>query len=386
MSQYFIYYIESSIICLIIFGIMLGHNLSTVDRSERVVKYDGALVAFMLYFVSDAFWASIIAGVVPENKFTVTLANFVNFVLMAGIVFMWFRYVAAVEEIPDRNTKKFAVQSFLPLGVSILIMIAILAVAPQLLIKPDFSVTMFYSLFQVAIPIIYIIGILFFVLRRAAVEESPDDKRIHLYVGLFPLMVVIGGLFQVLVLPETPIFCYSCAILMLIFYIQSLENRISIDPLTGLNNRGQLRRYIAQESSLFREGKKTYVMMIDVNDFKSINDTYGHAVGDRALKAISDSLKQAANSVSAPVFISRYGGDEFIFIVHSESDDVPDILSQNISEKLYETTVKSDLPCSISVAVGYDELKRSGDSFRECLERADQNCYRVKDEMKHGKK
>lgn len=383
MTQYFIYYLESSIICLIIFGIMLGHNMSTVDRSERVVKYDGAMIAFMLYFVSDAFWASIIAGIVPENKFTVTFANLMNFVLMAGITFMWFRYVVAVENIPGRNTKKFVLKSFMPLGVSILIMIAVLIVAPQLLIKPDYSVTMFYSLFQVAIPIIYIIGILFYVLRRAAAEESSDEKRLHRYIGLFPLMVVIGGLIQVLILPETPIFCYSCAVLMLIFYIQSMENRISIDPLTGLNNRGQLRRYIAQENSLFREGRRTYVMMIDVNEFKSINDTYGHAVGDRALKTISDSLKKAAGSVNAPVFISRYGGDEFVFIVHSEADDVPDVLSQNIHKKIREASESAELPCIISVAIGYDELRRGSDSFRECLERADQKCYQAKSEMKN---
>ena len=384
MTQYFIYYTESSIICLIIFGIMLGHNMLMVDKSERVVKYDHALIAFMLYFVSDAIWASIIAGIVPQNMFTVTLINFLNFVLMAGITFMWFRYVAAVEEIPGRNTKKFAFMSSLPLSLSILIVVVILVVSPRLLIKADYSVTMFYSLFQVAIPIIYIIGVLFFVLRRAAAEESSDDRRLHLYIGLFPMMVVVGGLFQVLVLPETPIFCYSCAILMLIFYIQSMESRISIDPLTGLNNRGQLRRYIAQENSLFREGKRTFVMMIDINDFKSINDTYGHAVGDLALKAISDSLKQAAGSVSAPVFISRYGGDEFIFIVHSEETDVPDALAQSIHDKVSESSQRANLPCAISAAVGYDELRRENDSFRECLERADRNCYLNKEEMKNG--
>ena len=365
MSQYFIYYIESSIICLILFGIMLTHNLRMVARSERVVKYDHALIAFMLYFVSDAIWASMIAGVVPQNMFTVTLVNFTNFVLMAGIVFMWFRYVVAVEKVPGRNTKKFAIRSFLPLGISILIMIVILAVAPQLLIQPDYTV---------------------FVLRRARNQESLDDRRMHLYVGMFPLMVVIGGLVQVLVLPETPIFCYSCAILMLILYIQSLENRISIDPLTGLNNRGQLHRYIAQENALFREGKKTYVMMIDVNDFKSVNDTYGHAMGDRALKTISDSLKQAAGSVNAPVFISRYGGDEFIFIAHSENENVPETLIRNIHEKLHEVAERAKLPFSLSVAVGYDELKRENDSFRECLERADRKCYINKDEMKKANK
>ena len=192
---------------------------------------------------------------------------------------------------------------------------------------------------------------------------------------MFPLMVVLGGMMQVLLLPETPIFCYSCAILMLIFYIQMMESRISIDPLTGLNNRGQLRKYTAQENSIFREGKRTYIMMIDVNDFKGINDTYGHAMGDKALKFISDSLKQAAGSVNAPVFIA-------IFIAHSDNEEVPEKLVRNIHKKLNEVTEKAKLPFTISVAVGYDELRRENDSFRECLERADQKCYINKGEMK----
>lgn len=381
-SQYFIYYTESSIICLVIFGIMLGHNLSNVSRSERVVKYDHALIAFMLYFISDAFWAAMIAGVVPTNRATVTFMNLANFILMALIVFMWFRYVVAVEEMPDRNSRRFIHLSSLPLNLSILVMIAILIAAPHLLINSDYTVTMFYSLFQVAIPIIYIIGILFFVLRRASDEENSVERRRHLYIGLFPLMVVFGGLIQVIFLPDTPIFCYSCAILMLIFYIQSMESQISLDPLTGLNNRGQLQRYISQSNSLFREGKRTYVMMIDANDFKSINDTYGHAVGDIALKAISDGLKHAAGSVSAPVFVARYGGDEFIFIIHSEDDDVPDILCQRIHDQIEERARKAELPCSVNVSIGYDELNRKNDSFKACLERADMNCYMDKKRTK----
>ena len=375
MSQYFIYYTESSVICLIIFGIMLGHNLSMVDRSERVVKYDGALVAFMLYFVSDAVWAGIIAGVIPKIPFLVYLVNFTNFVLMAFITFMWFRYVVAVEQIPERNSKRFISVTLLPLNLSVLIVLVIMIVSPHLLVKSDYSVTMFYSIFQVAIPIIYIFGVLFFVLNRASVEESPAEKKRHLYIGIFPLLVVAGGLIQVLILPDTPIFCYCCAILMMIFYIQMLESRISLDPLTGLNNRGQLLRYIAQSTSLFREGKRTYVMMIDVNDFKKINDTYGHAEGDKALTVISSSLKKAAGSVSANVFVSRYGGDEFVFIIHSEESDIPEKLVGSIRTYLLEGSKKAGLPNAITVAIGYDELKREGDSFKDCLERADQNCY-----------
>ena len=375
MSQYFIYYTESSIICLILFGIMLGHNLSMVDRSERVVKYDGALVAFMLYFISDAVWAAIIAGVIPKTTFLVYLINFTNFALMAFITYMWFRYVAAVEQVHGRNSRKFIRVYSLPLNVSVVTMLLLLIFSPQIVINSDFTVTRFYSLYQVAVPIIYIFGVLFFVLRRASEEESPAEKRRHLYIGLFPLMVVGGGLMQVLLLPETPIFCYCCAILMIVFYIQMLESRISLDPLTGLNNRGQLQRYVAQSNSLFREGKRTFVMIIDVNDFKKINDTYGHAEGDRALVVIASSLKHAASSVNANVFVARYGGDEFVFIIHSDDTDIPDTLSRNIRSYVLEECRRAELPYTITVSIGYEELRYTNDSFRNCLVRADQKCY-----------
>ena len=55
MSSYFIYYTEASIVCVIIFGIMLCWDLFSIDKQEKQIKYDHALIAFMLYFVSDAF-------------------------------------------------------------------------------------------------------------------------------------------------------------------------------------------------------------------------------------------------------------------------------------------------------------------------------------------
>ena len=58
-------------------------------------------------------------------------------------------------------------------------------------------------------------------------------------------------------------------------------DQVSTDPLTKLNNRGQLVRYVSQESNLRIEGRQTYIIMMDINYFKKINDTYGHAEGDR---------------------------------------------------------------------------------------------------------
>jgi GGDEF domain-containing protein len=103
-------------------------------------------------------------------------------------------------------------------------------------------------------------------------------------------MVIVGGIIQMLFFPYIPIFCFTCLIVMLIFYIQSIELRISLDSLTNLNNRGQLNRYISQSSSLHQDGRLTIVIMIDIDNFKEINDIYGHAEGDNALIIVSESI------------------------------------------------------------------------------------------------
>ena len=104
MSQYFIYYTESSIVCLIIFSIILIHNFSRIDRQEKQIRFDYALASFMLYFISDACWAAVISGVIPRTLSSVIVVNFFNNFFMALITYNWFMYVLAVEKVGKRYT------------------------------------------------------------------------------------------------------------------------------------------------------------------------------------------------------------------------------------------------------------------------------------------
>ena len=382
MSDYFIYYTESTIICLIIFGIMLVHDLFNVDRQEKQVKYDNALIAFMLYFVSDNFWAAVIAGVIPKNSFTLIVPNILNFMFLAYITYSWLQYALAVQQTPDRNRplKRFAIA--FPLIISTVVLAALFLVSPRSVIDESGKLTHLYFSFLITVPVIYIAASILYAVRRAGKEKNPTLKRQFYYVGLFPLVVVFGGILQIMVLPDTPIFCYSCTILMLIFYIQSMEDQISLDPLTGLNNRGQLHRFISQDSSLFREGLKTYVVMMDVNDFKQINDNYGHSEGDHALTIIAESLKKASGSRKLPVFIARYGGDEFLLIVHSNGEGSVEDLIKELRSQLQNISVKAGIPYRITLAIGFDELGRKGDTITDCLRRADAKAYEDKAKFK----
>lgn len=381
MLDYFIYYTESCLVCVIFFAIMLGHDLLNVDRQEKMIKYDNALVAFMLYFVSDAFWAAIIAGIVPRNLFTVVLANFSNYLLMAAITYAWLEYVMTLESSRQRPRPVSRRFMILPFVLATIALILTYLFARDTLIDEALNVKPLYYAFLVTVPIIYIIAVVLFTVRRARHEENPEIRRRHLFVGFFPLIVIIGGLFQVMVLPNTPIFCYASTVLMLIFYIQSMETQISLDPLTGLNNRGQLYKYISQKSNLHIEGRKTYAVMIDVNDFKMINDTYGHAEGDRALVIIADALKNTTKHTGMPVFVSRYGGDEFILIAHPAREEELQEMIHAFRNEIESEFMKEETPYMISVGIGYDELKE-GESFQDCMERADEKLYLDKKSVK----
>ena len=384
-SDYFIYYAESTLVCLIVFSMLFVRDLFKVDRQEKQIKYDHALISFMLYFISDLFWAAVISGVFPRTRFTVISANFANAFFMGGITYMWLRYAMAEENTPHRERPLTKLIVFSPYLLSAVVLLSLFFFAPHTLMDDSLNILPAYNIFLVVVPSIYISSALFYTLRKARSEENPIEKRKHLSIGVFPVTVIAGGLLQILVLPNTPIFCYCCTLLMLRFYLQAMETQISLDPLTGLNNRGQLMRYVSQKSNMRMEGRLTFIVMFDVNDFKKINDTFGHAEGDRALKIIAVSLKKNAPCHNMPVFIGRYGGDEFILITHPVREEEMDPMIQDIRRQIDSACAAEHTPYTISVGAGWDELRNEKDAFEKCVLRADQNLYQNKELLKSQK-
>ena len=382
MSDYFIYYASSNIVGAIIFGVMLAHDRFSIDRQEKQLKYDQTLIAFMLYFVSDSIWCAVDSGLVEKTLFRVAITTFTNFILSTAIMFTWLMYVLTVEKIEKRNRPvvKFAI--LFPFMISTIVLILIYVLNPSLLISDELKSTALFDVFISGVPYIYILAVIIYVIKAAKKEDDPIEKKKHLYIGFFPIMVVVGGLCQMLFMPTLPIFCFAGTILMLIFHIKSTDDLISTDPLTKLNNRGQLARYVAQENNLRIDGRSTYVIMMDINDFKKINDTYGHAEGDRALVIVAQALVQSIRSSNMPMFLGRYGGDEFVLIVHPAKYDELKILVEDIRENVRERCKREERPYIVSIGIGYDELLKEPDTYQKCVQRADSKLYLDKEYCK----
>ncbi|MBO4922170.1 MAG: GGDEF domain-containing protein [Lachnospiraceae bacterium] len=382
MQDYFVYYASANIVGTIIFGVMLAHDRISVDRQEKQLKYDQTLVAFMLYFISDTIWAAVDSELINKTQLPVSITNYVNFILMTGITYSWLKYVMAVEKLEKRNRLAVKHGIVFPFAVSAIILLVLFIAAPHLLLEDSLSVTPVFDGFMIVTPSIYIVAVIMYALKEIKREDDPIERRKHFYIAFFPVMLVAGGLLQMIFMPTLPLFCYAGTIFMLIFHMKTTDDQISTDPLTKLNNRSQLIRYVAQESNMRIEGRATYVVMMDINDFKKINDNLGHAEGDMALVLFAKALVDTIKNCNMPMFLGRFGGDEFVLIAHPIKKEEIDALIEEIRSNVRKECLKEEKPYIISAGIGYDELLNPPDTFQKCMQRADSKLYLDKEYCK----
>ena len=382
-----VFYVESMIVCTIVFGILLMHDLIAGDRQERKFRFDNVLLAHIMYFICDAIWAMIKGGIIPKTTYSVLIINYLLLVLLALIGNTWFSFVAAMTRMPRRGTMRGKLMVLSPMIATSVISLVWILIRPSMWITEKLEMTALYQVFFLIVPVIYIISAFLYSMYEAFKKENILNRSLYFILGIYPLTVMASGLIQ-LALLNLPFFCFNSMIMIILFNLLNMEAQISIDPLTGLNNHGQLMRYALQDALVHKEGLRTFVLMADADEFKRINDTYGHVEGDRALVIIADTFRQVAQSMEVSPFIARYGGDEFIMIAYLyPKDDIESKtanLIQVIKDKLHDICEEKDLPYTLSLSIGCEELEK-GEEFQVCLEQADKKLYMDKKQSGKGR-
>ena len=188
------------------------------------------------------------------------------------------------------------------------------------------------------------------------------------------LPTVIWPLNLALILPLS--FIIQVAYIFVV-HILSQAKAVSRDFLTGMNNRNELYRYLTH---MFEKGddlnSTLHLIFIDVNKFKSINDTYGHSQGDKALIALSDALKKSAFSRNC--FLSRYAGDEFVVVMRETPEQSVENFISNLLENIRMTNESSVNPFTLSVSIGEVAYSDDYTNLEEFIEAADRDMYEHK--------
>lgn len=183
------------------------------------------------------------------------------------------------------------------------------------------------------------------------------------------------------------IFLISCILSIAILLVnvfeqrkiqQKLKNEAATDYLTGINNR----KYFFENSQkaftdAIAQNKCMSVLMIDIDEFKEINDNYGHDIGDTILKKVAEEL---GKSLRKEDILCRLGGDEFTVLLPDTNKEMAlttaNRILKNISQ-LKISTEKGDF--SLTISIGASFLHREDTQVDELIKRADQALYRAKE-------
>lgn len=371
--DYFVFYTEASLICVIILSTILLTDRMYNTKQEKQVWFGRAIVTFMLYFISDAFWAAMLSGEFTVKRSYVVLVNLSNYILLGLMAYGLFMFIAASEKMPFRKDAVKRRLIFLPVIISTLAISIAYVKNPLFWVNEQNELNNLYFPLMIVVPSIYLWAGFGLSVRYAVKSASKMDKRRFLAIGSIPVAVMAFGMVQVVAL-NAPTFCFGCTVMWLFFYLENMQTMISVDDLTHLNNRGQINRYLEQIH--YNKDIRVIIMMIDINKFKTINDTYGHAEGDRALVIVSEALRQTCEQIKASVFLGRYGGDEFTIVIKNPEEDImPEQLVSLIRSILTQKKTENQLPYDLNVSIGYDLIRGSDDDANECLKRADKNLY-----------
>ncbi len=160
---------------------------------------------------------------------------------------------------------------------------------------------------------------------------------------------------------------------------RELERLAATDPLTGAFNRRRFREVGNAELRRSKRHQHTFsVLMLDIDHFKAVNDTYGHGIGDTALKktvtVIQGSLREQDT-------LGRLGGEEFAVIVPETGTEEAAVVAERIRASIAQIVIDTpDEPFSFTMSIGVSESDHNDDSVEDALARADKALYDAKEQ------
>ena len=379
-AEYAILYLEINLLSLIIIAIIL-YKTNGLSKMVAQRNFAMSIVAEMVFFASDTLYVLVNSGVLrfgAADGIVKLMCKEIYFFSTAMMCFFWFIYFEHLRSTAFvREKKNVRIASCILWAMGILLFINLFT---GFLFSVDADGTYHRGSFFILTYILSYSYVLIAYIRTICgmLDKSyTGDRNTLRLLVIFPAAPGAAGIFQ-FIYPGLPIACGVLAITTLLLYLNWIDQLISLDPLTGLNNRKQLGHFYDHWTKNHSEGDTINVLMIDANKFKSINDTYGHVEGDRALKNIAESLKLGCKGLPKRANIARYGGDEFAVLFEASNQDDIGHLIDSIRQQLADINERTKVPFELTVSIG----SASSDgtlSLKELIDKADEAMYEEKE-------
>lgn len=169
----------------------------------------------------------------------------------------------------------------------------------------------------------------------------------------------------------------SVAVMLGVRLVRETQELAIRDPLTGLLNRRGLEMNFAQlQASSAAKGQPYSLLLIDIDHFKRINDSYGHGIGDQILQQVAAALRKGTRASDAS---ARMGGEEFLLVLSETEQGQAFYLAERLRERLARRPLRSSAGnISITISIGLAQCMSPDESLELTVERADRALYMAK--------
>lgn len=379
-----VFYVFFDLFCASIIGILLYTTLSDVEHTNKRLHLVNLLFAIILYCVADSIWVLAYSNVlIPCTVVTRYLTNIIAFSVMTACTYTICRFFFSIWDSVTVSHPKKMKFIFIPFA---LIILAIVTTPLTHLVLSINAIGMMIKgpLYTLILVLLFGYIIVFAIISIVFYYRTQNDfaKEQYSFVTIYSIPILIGAFLHYKYW-TLPAFEIGFTIATLIIYIFQMRDLVSIDALTGINNRRQGERFFQEQIRRINEEphsmlESLYLFMMDLNKFKLINDTYGHAEGDKALIATAEVLKEACSHIYRKCIMSRFGGDEFVIGVVFTPEEAT-LLNEKLNELIQKKNEELKAPYKISISIGYTYYKKEFKDFRTFLTHADKLMYEMKE-------
>ncbi|NLH92284.1 MAG: GGDEF domain-containing protein [Atopobium sp.] len=373
MSYYLLLYIICDISCVIFASILLRKVTLNLGDTFEVDWLRYLISSFIFFALTDMVWPFIRLQTATIPVWILRVLCSISEIALGLVGYVWFIY--AEHRLRSRLLKDKKHSALFAIPFLSLCLLALLSIFTgwTYTINDDGSYTRGpFFLMQHAIIYFYVLTVTIQALVKYKGVKTNRDKNTCRSIILFASFPLVASIVQ-LFIQMTPILCLSIFAAILFIFINLMEGQIFTDALTGLNNRRQAERYFSSLVSQASGYNAFYLYMLDVDHFKSVNDSWGHIEGDVALGIVASSLKKITAQYRG--FAARYGGDEFMLIIRALHIVDPKMVLQKLNVFLADECRDSQTCYDLTISGGWYQCSSKDESFLDAVEKADEMLY-----------
>ena len=379
--MYAISYLELNTCCLIIMALILRRQTQGLDKRLTSKTFTELVISAMVYVFLDMVCGLQQNYVIHLPVVVSTILNTSFFISSYSLTHLSFAFTECELGRDWVSDSKKRMLSLIPAGLLTIMTLCTLKWHFFFYIDAE-GIYQRGPLYLVVLPFVYIYMIM---IALRMISMFPKKKYYALrgkleMVGGIVIFPLIAGVLQVF-LPGISVVCFGLTLGVIQAFTAFLTNRITMDELTQVNNRTKLMQYLENymESHTQIEESDLHFLMIDLDDFKNINDTYGHLEGDNALVRTANVLKKTMAGHTG--ILARYGGDEFCIAGEMTEQEAEDLIA-NLYTNLELANIAAACPYNIGMSIGCGRFTKEVETIPDLVKKADENLYQRKREKK----